>query len=201
MRPRASTLFPVVLVAALAGLTFWLERLVQGPEGQVTRRAPDVPDFVVENLKATTMNAAGAAEYSLSAVRMAHFAVNDATEVDEPRLVQWGTSAGGDDPKKAPPVRVAAERGTVTGDGKELHLRGNVVITRDAADNRTELRVETSYLQVIPDAEIARTPEHVVITYDGSRLEGVGMDFNQGKRELVLRSQVSATYTGARVAQ
>jgi lipopolysaccharide export system protein LptC len=193
MRARTGTLFPVVLVAALAALTFWLERLVQGPEGPAPRRAPDVPDFVIENLKATTMNAAGEAEYSLSAARMAHFPVNDTTEVDTPRLVQWASDA--------PPVRVAAEHGTVTGDGKELHLRGHVVITRDAAEKHPELRVETSYLQVIPDAEIARTPEHVVITSDGSRLEGVGMEFNQDSRELVLRSQVSGTYAGGRALQ
>jgi len=197
VRPRASTLFPIVLVAVLAGLTFWLERLVQGPEGQAPHRAPGVPDFVVENLKATTMNAAGEAEYSLSATRMAHFPAGDTTEVEAPRLVQWQTGEG----KDAPPVRVAAERGTVTGDGKELHLRGNVVITRDAAKEGTALRMETSYLQMIPDANIARTPEHVTIAWDGSRLEGVGMEFNQDKRELVLRSQVSGIYAGGRTPQ
>lgn len=188
MRPRASTLFPVILVAALAGLTFWLERLVQGPEGPSPRRAPGVPDFVVEKLKATTMNAAGVAEYSLSAERMTHFPGSDTTEVETPRLVQWS--------EDAPPVRVAADRGTVTGDGSALHLRGNVVITREAAGKRSELRVKTEYLEVVPDAETARTPEHVEITYDGSRLEGVGMEFNQKTRVLMLRSQVSGTYAG-----
>ena len=190
MRPRSSTIFPVLLMAALAGLTFWLERLVVGPESPAPRRSPGTPDFIVENLKATTMNAQGEAEYSLSAAKMVHFPATDTTEVDQPRLVQWG----GD----APPVRVAADRGTVTGDGKELHLRGNVVVTRDPAPKRSELRVETSYLQVIPDAEVARTPEHVVITYDNSRLEGVGMEFNHGTRRFELRSQVSGTYAGER---
>ncbi|MCL4801353.1 MAG: LPS export ABC transporter periplasmic protein LptC [Burkholderiales bacterium] len=188
MRPRASTLFPVVLVAVLAGMTFWLERLVQGPEGQLQRRAPGVPDFVIEGLKATTMNAAGEAEYTLSAERMTHFPDTDSTEVEAPRLVQWA--------EDAPPVRVAADRGTVAGDGKELHLHGNVVITRDAAGKSGELRMETRYLRVDPDAEIASTPEHVIITYDGSRLEGVGMEFNQRTRTLELRSQVSGTYIG-----
>ncbi|MCZ7563010.1 MAG: LPS export ABC transporter periplasmic protein LptC [Burkholderiales bacterium] len=187
MRPRSSTLFPVVLAAVLAGMTFWLERLVQGPEGQLQRRAPGVPDFVIERLKATTMNATGEAEYTLAAERMTHFPGTDVTEVEAPRLVQWS----GD----SPPVRVAADRGTVTGDGKALHLRGNVLITRDAAGKRGELRMTTSYLQVDPDAEVARTPEHVVITYDGSRLEGVGMEFNQGTRTLELRSQVSGEFT------
>ncbi|MCG6875860.1 MAG: LPS export ABC transporter periplasmic protein LptC [Betaproteobacteria bacterium] len=186
MRPRTSSIFPVALIAMLAALTFWLERLVQGPDGPPVPRDPGTPDFVIDNLKGTKMNPDGHAEYTLAATRMVHFPASDTTEVEQPRLVQWRADA--------PPVRVSAVRGTVSGDGKELHLQGDVVIVRDKAPGRGELRVETNYLEVIPDAEIARTPEHVVITQDGSRLEGVGMVFDNKARELELRSLVSGTY-------
>jgi len=186
VRPRAGSLFPVALVAMLAALTFWLERLVEGPDGPLVPRDPGTPDFVIDNLKATKMSPDGRAEYSLAAEKMVHFPALDLTEVEQPRLVQWRTDA--------PPVRVSAVRGTVSGNGKELHLHDDVVILRESAPGRGELRVETSYLEVIPDAEIARTPEHVVITQDGSRLEGVGMEFNNKARELELRSLVSGTY-------
>jgi lipopolysaccharide export system protein LptC len=189
VRPRAGTIFPIALVAILAALTFWLERLVQGPDGPLPPRDPGTPDFMIDNLKATKMDPAGHAEYSLAAAKMVHFPASDLTEVSEPRLVQWRADA--------PPVRVSAERGTVSGDGKELHLRGDVVIVRESTPGRGALRVETSYLQVIPDAEIARTPEHVVITQDSSRLEGVGMEFNNKSREFALRSLVSGTYQPA----
>ena len=186
MRPRAGTIFPVALVALLAALTFWLERLVEGTEGLSPSRDPGTPDFVIDDLKATKMDPEGRAEYSLTAAKMVHFPDSDVTEVDEPRLIQWRTDA--------PPVRVSSERGTISGNGKELYLRGDVVILRESAPGRGEMRVATSYLQVIPDAEVARTPEHVVITQDGSRLEGVGMEFNNKTRELELRSLVSGTF-------
>jgi lipopolysaccharide export system protein LptC len=186
VRQRAVTIFPVALVAALAALTFWLERLVEGTEGLSPKRDPGTPDFVIDNLKATKMDSEGRAEYSLAAAKMVHFPDTDVTEVDEPRLIQWRTDA--------PPVRVSSERGTISGDGKELHLRGDVVILREPAPGRGELRVATSYLQVTPDAEIARTPEHVVITQDGSRLEGVGMEFNNKTREFELRALVSGKF-------
>jgi len=186
VRSRAGTIFPVALVAMLAALTFWLERLVEGTEGLSPPRDPGTPDFMIDNLKATKMTPEGRAEYSLAAAKMVHFPDSDRTEVEAPRLVQWRADA--------PPVRVSADRGTVSGDGKELHLSGDVLIVRDPAPGRGELRVATSYLQVIPDAEIARTPEHVVVTQDGSRLEGVGMEFNNKTREMELRSLVSGTY-------
>jgi lipopolysaccharide export system protein LptC len=186
VRPRAGSIFPVVLVAMLAALTFWLERLVEGPDGPQAPRDPGTPDFMIDDLKATKMNPDGHAEYTLAATKMVHFPALDRTEVDQPRLVQWRPDA--------PPVRVSADNGTVSGNGKELYLHGDVVIVREGAPGRPELRVETNYLQVIPDTEIARTPERVVITQDGSRLEGVGMEFNNKARELELRSLVSGTY-------
>ena len=186
MRPRASTLFPAILVALLAALTFYLQRLVEGPDGPQAPRDPGTPDFMIDNLKATKMNPDGRAEYSLAATRMVHFSATDTTEVEAPRLVQWRADA--------PPVRVSADRGDVSGDGKALHLRGDVVIVRESAPGRGALRIETDYLEVIPDAEIARTPERVVITQEGSRLEGVGMEFNNKTRQFELRSLVSGTY-------
>lgn len=186
MRPRASSIFPAVLAALLAALTFWLERLVEGPDAALAARDPGTPDFMIDDLKATKMNAEGRAEYSLAATKMVHFPASDITEVEQPRFVQFRSDA--------PPVRVRADRGTVSGNGKELYLHGDVVIVRDRTPERGELRVETEYLQLIPDAEVARTPEHVVITQDGSRLEGVGMEFNNKAREIELRSLVSGTY-------
>lgn len=186
MRPRTSSIFPVALVAMLAALTFWLERLVEGPEGPPGPRDPGTPDFVIDNLKGTKMSPDGHPEYTLAATKMVHFPATDVTEVEQPRLIQWRADA--------PPVRVSAVRGTVSGDGKELHLRGDVVIVREKAPGRGELRVETDYLEVIPDSEVARTPERVVITQDGSRLEGVGMEFDNKARQLELKSLVSGTY-------
>lgn len=186
MRPRAGSIFPVVLVALLAALTFYLQRLVEGTEGPQAPRDPGTPDFMIDDLKATKMNPDGRAEYSLAAARMVHFPATDTTEVDAPRLVQWRADS--------PPVRVSAARGEVSGDGKALHLRGDVVIVRESAPGRGALRIETDYLEVIPDAEVARTPERVVITQDGSRLEGVGMEFNNKTRQFELRSLVSGTY-------
>jgi LPS export ABC transporter protein LptC len=54
--------------------------------------------------------------------------------------------------------------------------------------------MDTTYLQVFPKTEQARTPEPVLITEGSSRLTGVGMEYDNAKRVLELKARVSGTY-------
>ena len=62
----------------------------------------------------------------------------------------------------------------------------------------SELRMQTEYLQVIPDSNLARTDQPVIITEDKSRLSGVGMEFNNKTRQFALQSQVKGTFDVAK---
>ena len=123
---------------------------------------------------------------TLTARRMTHYPDDETTEVEEPRLVQFR--------EEAPPVRISAERGTVTKDGEEVRLYGNVLVVRDGTKGRPPLRMETTYLQVFPKQDVARTPEAVVITEGESRLTGVGLDYNTKTRQLELKAKVNGTF-------
>ncbi len=185
MRARANTLFTLGLAAGLAMLTLWLERAVNAPGASRPDPSLHSPDFIVERFTATTLDRAGRPEWKLIARRMAHFPDDDTTELEEPRLLQL--------PGEGPPVRVTAERGTVTKDGDEVRLYGNVVVIREAEGARAELRMETTYLQVFPKEERAVTPEAVLITEGRSRLTGVGMEYNNKTRKFTLKARVTAT--------
>jgi lipopolysaccharide export system protein LptC len=69
-----------------------------------------------------------------------------------------------------------------------------VVVVREAGKGQNELRVQTEYLQVLPDRDLARTDKPVVITEGRSRLAGVGMELNNKTRQFMLRSQVRGTF-------
>jgi lipopolysaccharide export system protein LptC len=186
---RANALFPLALVIALAALSFWLERAVQvagGPARDTTRHDPD---FIAENFTATKMNALGRPDSTLTAKKMLHYPDDDSTDLDQPRLVQLREDAA--------PIRVRSERGMVNKDGDAVHFYDNVVVTRDATPERPELRVDTSYLYVLPNEGIARTPEPVLITEGTSRLAGIGMEVNNTTRQLALASSVRGTYVPA----
>ncbi len=185
MKSRASSLFPLVLAIALAAVTFWLERTVQMAAPAPRDAARNDPDVIAQNINSIILDAQGRPETTLAAAKMVHFPADDSTELTEPRLVQLR--------EKQPPIRVRADRGTVSKDGEEVRFYGNVVVTRDASRERPELRAETSFLQVFPHEKIAKTPERVVIIEGRSRLAGTGMVANARTEQFTLESRVNGT--------
>ena len=185
-RERASHLFPLLLMLALAAGSLWLERSVQAPERDNRGKLRHDPDFIGEDFGITKIGANGKPEYVLSAARMLHYPDDESTEVLAPRLVQRHDDA--------PPVVIRADRGTIAKSGAEASFHGNVVVLREAGRGKKELRVQTEYLQIVPDQDLARTDRAVVITEGRSRLTGVGMEFNNKTRQFALQSQVRGTF-------
>jgi lipopolysaccharide export system protein LptC len=185
-RDRASTLFPLLLILALAAASLWLERAVQAPERDKSGKTRHDPDFVAEEFGITKISAAGKPEYILSAERMLHYPDDESTNIVAPRLVQR--------PDNAPPIVIRADSGLISKNGAETNFYGNVVVVREAGQGRSELRVQTEYLQIVPDRNLARTDKPVIISEGRSRLSGVGMEFNNKTRQFALQSQVRGTF-------
>jgi len=185
-RDRAANLFPLLLILALAAASLWLERAVQAPERDRSGKTRHDPDFIAEDFGIVKMNAAGKPEYTLSAQRMLHYPDDESTSIVAPRLVQRHDDAS--------PIVISAERGLVSKNGDEARFSGSVVVVREAGEGQNELRIQTEYLQIIPDRDLAQTDQPVVITEGRSRLVGTGMELNSKTRQFTLRSQVRGTY-------
>ena len=184
-RDRAFSLFPLLLMLTLAAASFWLERAVQAPEHDKSGKLRHDPDFIADDFGITKMDASGKPEYILSAAHMLHYPDNDSTDIVTPRLVQRHDNDAA--------IVIHADRGTVSKNGEEASFYDNVVVVREAALGRDELRVQTEYLQIVPDRDLARTDKPVIITEGRSRLSGVGMEFNNKTRQFALLSQVRGT--------
>jgi lipopolysaccharide export system protein LptC len=185
-RDRVSSLFPLLLLLALAAASFWLERAVQPPDYDKTGKLRHDPDFIAEDFGINKMGANGKPEYSLSAARMLHYPDDESTDIVEPRLVQNHDDAA--------PIVIRADRGLISRNGERASFFGNVVVVREASAQRSELRMQTEYLQIDPDRDLASTNRPVVITEGRSRLAGVGMEFNNKTRQFTLLSQVRGTF-------
>ncbi len=183
---RVSSLFPLLLMLALAAASLWLERAVQAPQRDHSGKLRHDPDFVADQFGIVKMNASGKAEYTLFAESMLHYPDDGSTSIVAPRLVQRHDNAE--------PIVIRAERGLVSKTGEDARFFGNVVVVREAGRGRGELRVQTDYLEIIPERDIARTDQPVIITEGRSRLSGIGMEFNNKTRQFWLRSQVRGTF-------
>ena len=186
MRLQTTRMFPLLLMLALAGLTFWLERTVREEEGIHPSLRRHDPDYVADNMLNTRFNTQGAVESTLAAVKMIHYPDDDSTDLVAPRMVQTKPSE--------PRVTVTADRGALSQDGDEVFLYDNVLVVREGVLGRSETRMRTSVLHVVRGGSVIRTDRDIVITEDDRVLSGRGMEYHNDSGELFLRERVRGRF-------
>jgi len=186
MMQRISAWFPVLLLAAVAGVTVWLDQQVQPPEQTRDGKLRHDPDYIVDNFSATRIGRDGKARYTLSARRMQHYPDDDTTHLDAPKLVNFGPSDQ--------TVTATAKSALLSSNGENAYLLDDVRIVRSAYADQSELTLETSWLHVIPDDAIAETDKPVRMFDANTLVTSVGLEFNNQTRILKLLSNVRGTY-------
>ena len=91
-------------------------------------------------------------------------------------------------------MSLRAERGAVSGDGEELFLYDDVVLVREADEERPEARLTTSFLHILRDRSLVRTDREVTITEDTRSLSGRGMEYNSESQVFQLLADVVARF-------
>ena len=193
MRLSTTRMFPLALIVALAGLTFWLERMVREEEGLHPSLRRHDPDYIVDNLAHTRFNPQGVVESTLVAAKMLHYPDDDTTDLVAPRVVQTKPNE--------PRMTVTADRGALSQDGEEVFLYGNVLLVRDAGPDRPETRMRTSFMHVVQAHSVIQTDRDVVITEDDRVLSGRGMEYHNDSKELFLRERVRGRFEPRKKAE
>lgn len=183
---RLTPWFPVVLLAAVAAVTVWLDRQVQPPERAREGKARHDPDYIVENFSATRIGPDGMPRYTLSARRMMHYPDDDTTYLDAPKFVNFSQSNT--------TVTVTSKSAMLSSNGENAYLTDDVRLVRPAYADNSELTMQTSWLHIIPDGNVAKTDKPVQITDANTLITSVGLEFNNETRILKLLSNVRGKY-------
>jgi lipopolysaccharide export system protein LptC len=154
MKDKLTLLIAIILLSSVTATSYWYARALRLPPN-VNIAHPNSPDFESEKLVITQFDAQGRAKYKLFADKLVHFGETDDVELRAPRLVSLRPDR--------PQVEVRAERGRVENTGEKVHLHGNVVLTRAAADTTPALRVDTPYLLALPDEDKYSTDQPVLV--------------------------------------
>lgn len=186
MSERFPAWFPLLLLAAIAALTFWLDSFVQPPARTPAATAREDPDYIVDGLTATRLAVDGSIKHTLKAAKMIHYPLDDVTHLESPVFVSHAAARS--------PVTVTARRGVVSSEGETVHFHDDVRVRRAPYADRTELVVRTEYLLVVPDQNIARTDREVTIADAHTTVTAVGLELNSENRTLKLLSRVRGTY-------
>lgn len=178
--------YPVALLAILAAITLWIDRRVQAPPPPRDGSTRHDPDFVIDNFSAQRMNPDGSVRYAIKGRQMQHFPDDKSTKVQTPRFVHF-------DPKTAP-VHVQAQEAFISADGEAVDFVGAVNIVRDPYDGKPAMSLDTEFLHLLPDQDLATTDKPLTMIQGENRVTGVGMRFDNRARVLEILSHVKVTY-------
>lgn len=186
MNGRLVRWYPVVFLALLAALTVWIDQRVQPPPPVRDGSMRHDPDFIIDNFSATRMNPDGSQRHSVQGTKMTHYPDDNSTHVETPRFVHYDYETA--------PVRVTANRALVSRNGENVYFIGDVRIIREPYTDQNEMRLDTEFLHIIPDLDLAQTDKPVRMTTGASQVDAVGLEFDNRARILKLRSNVKVTY-------
>jgi lipopolysaccharide export system protein LptC len=181
---------PVLLLAGLAALTYWLNAQVQPPAEHGDGALRHDPDMYITNFHALSYDVEGHVRQSLSGKQAQHYPDDGSVDLVLPSLTVT-------DPGK-PRMSISADAGTVSGDRDTVTLRGNVRAVQDGASVTQGTPpgptiVTTDMLRVTPKLSRAETDRPVTIEDPRGIIHGVGMIFDNQAHTVRLNSAVRGT--------
>lgn len=180
MRRAGSGWMPVMLLLAIAALSFWLERSVQGERSGAAPKK-NAPDFWAEAFTLRNFDAQGEPLHTIRAQRMVHYADRDIVELSTPQLHL----------RRDGVAIVNAERGLLGPKGERIDLHDRVVVERRPSGADAVISVmRTEHLIVFPDSNRASAPGKVTIERPGMRVSGNGLESDQGSGISTLQGRV-----------
>ncbi len=185
MRDRITAFIAIVLLASLAGVSYWYSQTTRLKKisSPVSREGPD---FVVNGVTLTQFDETGRATNRLHAAELMHFAADDHAELAQPRLISLRPNQ--------PQLEARAKSANVEAGGERVLLSGDVVVTRaPGRDGSPPMQLRTEQLTAIPDLDRYSTDVAAEIDNGDSVVRSVGMDYDNVQRVIKFRSQVRGT--------
>jgi len=188
--PKANRFRMPLLVALAAGMalgSFWLlEVSRRAAETAAPGAVRSAPDYYVDHFTFTRMSESGQPLYRISGDKLIHYPLDDSSEITHPLLHRLD--------KDKPPMTIYADRARIEDDNSKIHMYGNVNVDRPATPMAKYFHLQSEYLLVLPDEDVAQTDRPVRLILDKSTLNGVGMYANNATREFRLDQRVQGTY-------
>jgi len=176
MNDRTLPLLPLGILVLLAGMTFWLSSYVenQGADKAINKR--NDPDVMIEKFSAQKLSPVGDVQYVVTADKMTHYP-RDNTAVLE-KIVFTATTPG------RPKVIARAPRGISKNGGDEIVMEGGVVIDSESTGRSPAMQLKTPKLTVLPEQNIARSTDGVVIVSVQGVMNAASFELNNATQEL-----------------
>ena len=186
MISRGSLWLPLAILLLLAALSFWIERLVEVPANGNASPTRTDPEGIMENFDALRTDVTGKPQYRLSAKKLRHYSNSKFTELESPHFTQLDAQSGD--------VSAVARQATVSPDGSEVDLRGDVLVERAAHAGQSPMTLRSARLLVFPERNHLRSPGPVEIHDATLNARADAMEYDAKQRIVKLTGRVHARY-------
>ena len=193
---RTSAWSPLLLLGALAALTWWLDAQVADTGLPRNGGMRHDPDLIIEGVRVVELDAQGKPVQTLQAISARHFPDDGTIEFEGPRVVM-------SQPDR-PQFTVESNKGRVSGDRSNAYFEGNVRASRAGesekgadGDPAGPMTLKTEFLHVIPKEDRAQTDRPVTIEEPRGIIHANGLVLDSTSRTLNLKGNVHGTMSPA----
>jgi lipopolysaccharide export system protein LptC len=185
---KFSFTLPLVVLMFIALISFWIENYVQLPKLSAPSKVKlHQPDYFMENFVTRKTDKHGQLKSMLAATKLEHFYDDDSIHIERPRFSEFSGSAISN--------QIEAQKGLISAGGEVAEFFDHVIATRPKSNKSEAMSLQTQYLKILPNKNIATTPQFVRITQgDSSYMTGTGMTYNSETRDLSLNKNVRIHY-------
>lgn len=184
IRDRSHSLFPVIVLTLLAGVSVWLDRVTQQDPVAKTDKTRHEADFSAERITLHRFDPTGKVQYILVADSMLHYADDESSELKNPRLNYLN---------RPEPVWVESRFASVNKDGTTVVLTDEVLVRRAAHAGKPESTLRTEQITVWPEDEKMRADKPVTLTQGQTVINAERMESDNIIGEVRLQGQVRGT--------
>lgn len=191
LRSGLSTYLPVLMMSALAGLTWWLARhSPQVGDERAPRAVRHEPDYTAQRALLQRFDARGRLVAQVEGELVRHYPDTDEIEVDTVRLATTGPDGRH--------TRATARQAVAAGDSSRYSLQGGARVLSTSADGRS-VEIEGEHLLVLAKERRVRAVKPVTVRQGGSALTADAMEFDEATQLVTLRGHVRAVLMPADV--
>lgn len=182
---RLISLFPLLLIMTLVGVSAWLMSVVNdamSPE-QTVRKGPDL---ILRQFTSVTTLPSGAMRDRLTAAEMQYTEGREEGVLSQPSLFRQ--------PPDSAPLKVVADTARIDQQRDEAWFEGNVRLERSSGSAKPVLTATTDRLWVNSRTGQARTESAIEMQQGAKSASAVGFEYDHDRQSLVLKNQVRVKY-------
>lgn len=182
LRGLLVTYLPLLLMSALAGLTWWLARLSPPAAGERPALATrHDPDYTAQRVTLQRFNPEGRLVAQVEGEQARHYPDTDEIEVDTVHV----TSTGPDGRR----TQATARQAVAAGDNSRYSLEGGAHVVSTGADGHV-VEIEGEHLLVLAKERKVQADKPVIVRQGGSTLRADGLEFDEATQQVRLHGHV-----------